>query len=57
MNFHGAGTDTVDDAAQGIGLILPAHASVAARVVQERSALEQIEPHLQTALASRDVTG
>ena len=57
LNFYGAGTDAFDDEAQGIGLILAAHASVAARVVHERSALEQIERHLQTALASRDVIG
>jgi AmiR/NasT family two-component response regulator len=46
-----------DDQAQEIGLILAAHASLAARAVQERSRLDTLGTNLQRALLSRDVIG
>jgi hypothetical protein len=46
-----------NDTAQEIGLILAAHASVAARAVDERSTLQSLGRDLQHALLSRDVIG
>jgi AmiR/NasT family two-component response regulator len=46
-----------NDTAQEIGLILAAHASVAARAVDERSTLQSLGRDLQQALLSRDVIG
>lgn len=57
LNSYGTATDAFDDQAQEIGLILATHASVAARAMHERGALEQIEHNLQIALSSRDVIG
>ena len=57
LNSYGFVADAFDDEAQEIGLILAAHASVAARAVHERSALQQLEHNLNTALSSRDVIG
>lgn len=49
--------DAFDDQAREIGLILAAHASVAARAVGERDALQLMERNLRVALSSRDVIG
>lgn len=57
LTSYGVVTDAFDDQAREIGLILAAHASVAARTVQERDALQQVEQHLRAALSSRDVIG
>ena len=57
LNSYGVVPDAFDDQAQEIGLILAAHATVAAGAVHERTALRRIEHHLQIALSSRDVIG
>ena len=57
LNSYGVVANAFDDEAQEIGLILAAHASVAARAVHERGVLQQIEHHLHIALSSRDVIG
>ena len=57
LNSYGVSPDAFDDTAQEIGLILAAHASVAARAVDERSTLQSLDRHLQQALLSRDVIG
>jgi len=57
LNSYGAVPSAFDDEAQEIGLILAAHASVAARAVEERSRLEMLGANLQQALLSRDVIG
>ncbi len=57
LNTYGSVPDSFDDAAQEIGFILAAHASVAARAVGERTTLEGFGQHLQEALLSRDVIG
>jgi len=57
LNSYGVTPYAFSDAAQEIGLILAAHASVAARAVQERSALEDDGRGLQEALLSRDTIG
>lgn len=46
-----------DQAAEDIGLILAAHATLAARTVGERVRLEQLVQQLEKALLSRDVIG
>jgi ANTAR domain len=57
LNFYGVIPDAFDDTAQEIGLILAAHASVAARAVNERTTLQSLGRDLQQALLSRDVIG
>ncbi len=57
LNTYGATEYSFDDAAQQIGYILAAHASVAARAVGERSTLEGMGRALQDALLTRDVIG
>ena len=57
LNSYGTVREAFDDQAQEIGLVLAAHASVAARAVHERGALQQIEDNLRIALSSRDVIG
>jgi hypothetical protein len=57
LTSYGVVTDAFDDRAREIGLILAAHATVAARAFQERDALQHIEQHLRAALSSRDVIG
>lgn len=47
----------LDDAAQDIGFILAAHASLAARAVGDRIRLESLSQRLEDALSSRDVIG
>lgn len=57
LTSYGVAPDAFDDQAREIGLILAAHASVAARAVGERDTLEAIERNLRVALSSRDVIG
>jgi hypothetical protein len=57
LNSYGVTPYAFNDTAQEIGLILAAHASVAARAVDERSTLQNLGRDLQQALLSRDVIG
>lgn len=57
LNTYATTPDSFDAAAQEIGVILAAHAAVAARAVGERTTLEGFGRHLQQALLSRDVIG
>jgi hypothetical protein len=57
LNSYGVNPDAFNDTAQEIGLILAAHASVAARAVDERSTLQNFGRDLQQSLLSRDVIG
>jgi hypothetical protein len=57
LNSYGVIPHAFNDTAQEIGLILAAHASVAARVVNERSTLQSLGRDLQQVLLSRDVIG
>ena len=57
LNIYGITPDAFDQAAQEIGTILAAHASLAARAVGERTTLEALDRHLEQALLSRDVIG
>jgi ANTAR domain len=57
LNNYGVTTDAFSDTAQEIGLILAAHASVAARAVDERSTLRNLGRDLQQSLLSRDIIG
>jgi hypothetical protein len=57
LNSYGVIPYAFSDTAQEIGLILAAHASVAARAVDERSTLERLGRDLQQVLLSRDVIG
>ena len=57
LNSYGVHPFAFSDTAQEIGLILAAHASVAARAVDERSALQTLGRDLHQALSSRDVIG
>jgi hypothetical protein len=57
LNSYGVIPYAFNDTAQEIGLILAAHASVAARAVNDRSTLQSLCRDLQQALLSRDVIG
>jgi len=57
LNSYGIKPYAFNEAAQEIGFILAAHASVAARAVGERSSLQSLGRDLQRALLSRDVIG
>ena len=57
LNSYGVIPYAFNDTAQEIGLILAAHASVAARAVAERSTRQSLDRDLQQALLSRDVIG
>ncbi|MBV8997096.1 MAG: ANTAR domain-containing protein [Pseudonocardiales bacterium] len=57
LNSYATCPHAFDVEAQEIGLVLAAHASVVARAVRERTALEQLGCQLHEALASRDVIG
>ena len=57
LNSYGVNPYAFSDTAQEIGLILAAHASVAARAVDERSTLRSLGRDLQQALLSREVIG
>jgi hypothetical protein len=57
LNTYGVEPDAFSEEAQEIGLILAAHASMAAGTVRERGALQDLAQNLNTALLSRDVIG
>ncbi|WP_323100000.1 ANTAR domain-containing protein [Intrasporangium sp. YIM S08009] len=57
LNTYGSTPDAFSAEAQQIGLILAAHASMAAAVVRERSHLHDQTQQLSEALVSRDVIG
>ena len=57
LNSYGVIPYAFNAAAQEIGFILAAHASMAARAVDERSTLQSLERDLQQVLLSRDVIG
>jgi hypothetical protein len=57
LNSYGVIPYAFNDTAQEIGLILAAHASVAARAVEERSTVQSLGRDLQQVLLSRDVIG
>jgi hypothetical protein len=57
LNSYGVTPHAFNDTAQEIGLILAAHASVAARAVAERSTRQSLDRDLQQVLLSRDVIG
>jgi hypothetical protein len=57
LNSYGVIPHAFNDTAQEIGLILAAHASIAARAVNERSTIQTLGRDLQQALLSRDVIG
>ena len=57
LNTYGHEPDAFSDEAQQIGLILAAHASMAARAVRERDGLEEVADNLHQALLTRDVIG
>jgi hypothetical protein len=57
LNSYGVIPAAFNDSAQEIGLILAAHASVAARAANERSTLQSLGRDLQQVLLSRDVVG
>ena len=57
LNSYGVIQHAFNDTAQEIGLILAAHASMAARAVDERSTLQSLGRDLQQVLRSRDVIG
>ena len=57
LNTYGTEPDAFSDEAQQIGLILAAHASVAAGAVRDRDALQGLAQNLNKALLSRDVIG
>jgi hypothetical protein len=57
LNAYGMDEGAFDDAAREIGLVLAAHASIAARAVGRRASLEKAGQELREALMSRDVIG
>lgn len=57
LNTYGLQPDAFSDEAQQIGLILAAHASMAAGAVRERDALQDVADNLHKALLTRDVIG
>ena len=57
LNSYATSQHAFDVEAREIGLVLAAHASVAARAVRERTTLEQLGRQLHEALSSRDVIG
>ena len=57
LNTYGIEPDAFSDEAQQIGLILAAHASMAAGAVRERDALQDVADNLHKALLTRDVIG
>jgi hypothetical protein len=57
LNTYGRGPDAFSPEAQQVGLILAAHASLAATVVRERDHLQDQTQQLSRALLTRDVIG
>jgi GAF domain-containing protein len=57
LNAYGRAPDAFTDEARQVGLVLAAHASIAAAAARERGELEQLADNLSRALLSRDVIG
>jgi len=57
LNIYGVIPDAFNAAAQEIGFIMAAYASVAVRAVDERNTLQSLGRDLQQAILSRDVIG
>ena len=57
LNTYGIEEDAFSEEARQMGLILAAHASMAAGAVRERDALEDLADNLHKALLTRDVIG
>jgi len=57
LNTYGGAPDAFSDEAQQVGLILAAHASMAAGVARERGHLQDVAEQLKQALLARDVIG
>lgn len=57
LNTYGIAPDAFSDEAQQVGLILAAHASMAAGQVRERGQLQDVAQQLGEALLTRDVIG
>lgn len=57
LNIYAETPEAFDQAAEEIGSIMAAHASLAARAVGNRIALQHLGENLQNALLSRDVIG
>jgi hypothetical protein len=57
LHIYSSSQQAFDEAAQEVGFILAAHASLAVRDVGERVTLETLNNQLQRALLSRDVIG
>jgi hypothetical protein len=57
LNTYGSVPDAFSDEAQQIGLILAAHASLAAGAAHERGDLQDLADNLSSALLTRDVIG
>ena len=57
LNTYGAHPEAFSDEAQQIGLILAAYASMAAKAIRDRDALEEVAQQLHQALLTRDVIG
>lgn len=57
LNIYAQSSDAFDQTAQEIGMILAAHAALAARAVGERTTNQDLGRHLEEALLSRDVIG
>jgi hypothetical protein len=57
LNAYAGMPDAFDAEAREIGLILAAHASLAAGVIHERDEVEEMGRQLHEALSSRDVIG
>ena len=57
LNAYARTPDAFDAEAQEIGLILAAHASVAAGAIRQREAVDALSRNLHEALSSRDVIG
>ena len=57
LNTYGIAPDAFSDEAQQVGLILAAHASMAAGAARERGHLQDVAEQLNQALLTRDVIG
>jgi ANTAR domain len=57
LNVYASAPDAFDTEAQETGLVVAAHASVAAGAVRQREDLEEMSHHLNQALSTRDVIG
>ncbi len=57
LNVYASSPEAFDQVAEEIGVVLAAHASLAARAVGERATLESLGQQLEQALFSREVIG